>query len=224
MVSKKNRPVLIFCAHPDDEVIGPGGTIAEYTRKGIEVKVIIFSGGEMSNAFYKKNKLLNIRKKESEKAAKILGISKITYLGLTDMKLSSQVQEKKVKARIKKIIKTNDPSKTFTHAIDDMLYKDHKAVHDCVLDIMKEINSERKESENLPLYTFNIWTLNIRKRDSPKLVVNITKSFPKKIKALNQFKSQGLALLQLKPVVYIKALLNGWKNECRFAEEFYKVI
>ena len=37
--------VLVICAHPDDEIIGAGGTIATYAREGKDVITIIFSNG-----------------------------------------------------------------------------------------------------------------------------------------------------------------------------------
>ena len=38
--------VLVVCAHPDDEVFGPGGTVARYSREGKTVRAFIFTDGE----------------------------------------------------------------------------------------------------------------------------------------------------------------------------------
>ena len=216
----KKRRILILCAHPDDEVIGVGGTILNYAKKGIDSYVVIFSGGEKSNALYKEKKLVSIREKESQKAGEILNAKKIINLKLSDMKLYKEAHEKETKDKIRDIIKKYKPEKIFTHAIDDMLFPDHRAVHDCVLEIVKEFNKKEKK---YPVYTFNIWTLNVRKRNTPKLIVDITNEFPEKVKALKCFKSQSLALLQLTPGIYLKALLAGWKNGTKYAEEFYKI-
>ncbi|MFA4887817.1 MAG: PIG-L family deacetylase, partial [Candidatus Nanoarchaeia archaeon] len=37
--------ILVFAAHPDDEIIGVGGTIAKYAQEGKDVIVTIFSDG-----------------------------------------------------------------------------------------------------------------------------------------------------------------------------------
>ena len=38
--------VLVFCAHPDDEIIGVGGTMAKLSAQGTEVTIVGFSRGE----------------------------------------------------------------------------------------------------------------------------------------------------------------------------------
>ena len=223
-MAEKKRKIAVFCAHPDDEVIGPGGTLLKYAKAGIECHVIIFSGGEMSHSLYNKKKLVKLRERESVRAGEILEISKIVNLGLRDMHLKQDVLNPEVQEKVKNIIKRINPEKVFTHAIDDMLFIDHRAVHDCVVKAVKDINKKREQRQRINLYTFNIWTFNVRKRNSPRLVINIDNEFKEKVRALKEFKSQKMALLQLTPVVYIKALLSGWKHDCKFAEEFHKVI
>lgn len=221
MAKKQKRAVIVFCAHPDDEVIGPGGTLLKYAKEGIETHVVIFSGGEKSHAHYDTKKLVDLRKKESDAAGKVLKVSKLHYFMLNDMKLTTQAKDPKIRKKVKDLILKVKPEKIFTHAIDDMLYIDHRGVHDCVMDTVYDIKRETGIRYNV--YTFNIWAINIRKRDTPKLLVDITDEFGGKLQALQKFKSQKLALLQLTPVVWTKAFLAGMRNDCRFAEEFYKV-
>lgn len=215
------RRIMIFCAHPDDEVIGPGGTVLHYAKKGIDSYIVIFSGGEKSNALYDEQKLVSLREKESLEAGKILRAKKIINLKLSDMKLYKEAHEEHIKKKVRKLIEKYQPEKIFTHAIDDMLFPDHRAVHDCVTGIVEEIRTET--GKKYPLYTFNIWTINIRKRNTPKLVVDVTEEFSEKVKALKCFRTQSLALFQLTPGIYIKAVLAGWKNGTKYAEEFYKI-
>lgn len=220
----KQKSIIVFCAHPDDEVIGPGGTLKKYAKQGIKTIVVIISGGEKSNALYKKEKLIKIRKDESEQAAKILEVSKVINLGLRDMQLIKDLDKKETKDEIKNLIKKYQPEKIFTHAIDDLLYQDHKAVHDTIYNILEQINKTKNKKDKLSLYTFNVWTLNVRKRDSPKLIVDISDEFKYKLKALKKFKSQKIALLQLYPAIYTRAILSGWKYDTKYVEEFFKVL
>ena len=41
----KNKKVLVIAAHPDDEVLGCGGTMAKHRDMGDEVSVIILAEG-----------------------------------------------------------------------------------------------------------------------------------------------------------------------------------
>ena len=48
----KNKKVLIFAAHPDDEVLGCGGTISHHRKKGDKVGVCYLSEGVSSRFEY----------------------------------------------------------------------------------------------------------------------------------------------------------------------------
>ena len=119
--------------------------------------------------------------------------------------------------RIAVLIKKYKPAKIFTHSVDDMIYKDHKAVHKIMIEVLDKVKYKGE------VYSFNIWNLNIRKREKAKLIVDITKTFKKKLKALQCFKSQKMALMQLLPVIYVRAFKHGLEGESRFAEKFYKL-
>src|SRR5262245_14214381 len=46
--SRMSSPVLVVAAHPDDEVLGCGGTIARLAREGTDVHIAILGEGETS--------------------------------------------------------------------------------------------------------------------------------------------------------------------------------
>lgn len=210
--------IMVFCAHPDDEVIGVGGTIAKYARQGKQVIAVIFSYGESSHPWMQKKFTIKMRVKESRKAGKFLGCKKTVFLGLKDGLLSSETQTLKVKNMLENIILKYNPTKIFTHSYNDILYKDHRAVYDVVT---KVIDKMRYEGE---VYTFNVWNItNIRRRNLPRLIVDITNTFKLKMKALELFKSQKVALAQLMPIVYTRAFKHGFEAKCRWGEKFYKI-
>ena len=41
----KIKRVLVFCAHPDDEILGCGGTIARLANKGAQVYTLLLGQG-----------------------------------------------------------------------------------------------------------------------------------------------------------------------------------
>lgn len=82
---------LFIFAHPDDETFGAGGTIAKLVKEGVKVNVITATTGQtgMTGEYgdITPEELGEKRKIEQAEAAKILGITKTTYLGLMDGEL-----------------------------------------------------------------------------------------------------------------------------------------
>ncbi len=217
-----SETVIMFCAHPDDEAIGPGGTIAKYSQEKKNVIVVIFSEGEGSHPLHKKHIITKTRKKEAEKCAKILGVEILYHWNYRDGKLSIDLQNPRVTERLIKLLEKHKPHKAFTHSQDDMLYKDHIGVHKAVTNAV-DIYNKKYAKIKTELYTFNIWSLTFRNRNTPQLTVDISDVFHIKQDSLKVFKSQQVALIQLWPVVIIKAILNGFAKKTQFAENFYKI-
>ena len=61
MVKKKN--ILVFAAHPDDEVLGCGGTISKLS-KNYNINVVFFTDGVGSRPLSKKKLLIEIKKRK----------------------------------------------------------------------------------------------------------------------------------------------------------------
>lgn len=210
------NPVIIFCAHSDDQILGAGGTMAKYAKEGKDIYTIIFSYGVASHLWLKKSVTAEMRVKESQNADKIVGGKSVIFLGLTEGKFTQETKKRDTRKKITKMIEKIKPKKIFTHSLEDP-HPDHKAVHKFVTETMD------KMKYSCDVYSFDIWNpIRIRKRSEPKLVVDITDTFKRKIKALKCFKSQKISLVSLLPSVYIKAITNGFNNNVKFAEVFIK--
>ena len=73
-------------------------------------------------------------------------------------------------------------------------------------------------------YTFDVWSpLRVFKRGSPRLYIDITKTFEKKIKALELYDSQKVSVYTLLPGLHLKARVYGDEIQCKYAEMFYKL-
>ena len=209
--------VFVICAHSDDQILGPGGTLAKYAKQGKEIFTIILSYGETSHFWLKKKVSVEIRVKEAQNADNVIGGSGVVFFGLTEGKILEDVKDKKIKDRIKELIKEKKPIKIFTHSVDDA-HDDHRAVYKIVTELTDEINYKGD------LLSFDIWhIIDFKKREKPKLYVDITDNFKTKMKALHCFRSQRLVMLFPYINVYIKAFINGLKNDCKHAEKFYKI-
>jgi LmbE family N-acetylglucosaminyl deacetylase len=218
---KYTDTIVVFCAHPDDEAIGMGGTIAKYASEGKKIICCIFTDGEASHPWEKKSFITSKRRREVTRAAKELGTTKIYHFGLIDGKLKHEIKKPIVKQVIIDTLKKYRPSKVFTHDADDMLYLDHTAVHRVVCECVDNYNSI--SSARTSLYTFNIWAFAMRRRNTPQLFVDITDTFPAKVKAIREFKTQQLALIQLWPAILIRAMMHGINKQTKYGENFYKI-
>jgi LmbE family N-acetylglucosaminyl deacetylase len=77
--------ILVIAAHPDDEILGCGGTVALHARAGDEVAVVIACEGE-SVRYGSQGADLH---RSAREAAAILGTSKLHLLDLPDQRLDS---------------------------------------------------------------------------------------------------------------------------------------
>mgnify|MGYP006422216879 CR=1 FL=1 len=210
--------ILYLIAHNDDQLIGAGGTLKKYSNEGKKIITIIFSFGESSLPFHNDDYTRKTRVKESRRAAKILGEDSVHYLGLTELKIPEEIKQKNIYEKIENIIKKNKPTKIFTHSLDDP-HPDHKAVYNFTLDLVDNINYKGD------VYSFNIWNyfFNFRRRDLPKLVVDISSTFKYKVEAFKKHKSQWVTMLTHVFNIYFQAIMYGFLNNVKYAEVFYKV-
>lgn len=210
----KKDNILCIVAHSDDQIFGLGGTLAKYALEGKNVISLILLYGEKSEPWLKEDYLIKTRIKESQKIDKYLGIKETIFLGIKE-KDYKKLDDKKTKNKIKEIILKYKPIKIFTHALDT--HPAHRLVHKIVLEIFDSLKLKSS------LYIFSVWSLIDVNKNLPRLYIDITFTFKKKIKAIKKFKSQLYSIILLLPTVHIKARLNGIKNNCKYAEMFHKI-
>lgn len=208
--------VLVFAAHPDDEIIGVGGTIAKYSQEGKDVIVIIFSDGSMSNPWLKHEVLVADRKKDAKEIGIFMGCKETIFLGLKDSKLQDYTNDHNVREVLKKIIIKYHPKKIFIHSQHDP-HPDHRAVHEIGMKAIVDVD----KNQQIPVYVFEVW--NALPERQPALYVDITETFQKKVQAMKKFKSEKLSIYTLLIPVYVRAILAGFHHKGKYAEKFYKV-
>lgn len=212
--------VLVCSAHADDEVIGVGGTIARFAREGEKVIVLIFSYGAGSIARMSslplnmpEEKLIKRRVYESQRAGDILGVSETIFLGLTHEGMLAKEFTAGHRQRIIDIIRQHKPSKIFYHSMKDG-HADHRFVTKTMNEII--VNLEEKPE----IYTYQVNMFDFSSRD-PKIIMDVTQDYKKKLKALECFKSQRIWTIPLKPMILLKGIYYGKKTGVGFAEYFF---
>lgn len=84
--------ILVVAAHPDDEVLGCGGTIARLAAEGARVSILILANGLTSRPDFQKGKqrqLLRTHHRRAKRAATFLGATHVSVLGLPDQLLDT---------------------------------------------------------------------------------------------------------------------------------------
>ncbi len=85
MSQSANTRVLVLAAHPDDELLGCGGTLALHAQQGDEIHSIIVCEGESLR--YGEGQAG--QKGAMHRAAEILGVSRVECLGFPDQRLDT---------------------------------------------------------------------------------------------------------------------------------------
>jgi LmbE family N-acetylglucosaminyl deacetylase len=119
-----DRTVLCVAAHPDDEVLGAGGTLAKHADAGHEVHVLIVTEGATTQ--YDDHELVEEKVEAAEECGERLGVETIHFGELPDMRLDS-TPHVEVNAVIEDCVETVDPDVVYTHTHDDV-NQDHVAV------------------------------------------------------------------------------------------------
>jgi len=200
---------LVFSAHPDDEIIGVGGTIALLSQKE-DVIATIFSYGDKYPFWRPAQEVIRRRVNETKSIDKILGIKRTYFLGLRDMKVKDY--GKTTLDAVKKLLLKYKPKRVFVHTEKDG-HSDHRAVNRIVMRALKD------SFIRTTVYTYDISFFNLS-NGKINVVYDVSKTFDKKFKALDTFKSQKLIIKLLKPLIIFKAVYYGLRHGFKYGECF----
>ncbi|MFH0945706.1 MAG: PIG-L family deacetylase [Planctomycetota bacterium] len=111
--------VLVFAPHPDDETIGPGGTLLQHSQGGDEIHVVFVTDGTSGDPSGQEDPqaYAEVRVREGRAAAEILGIGGIESWGLPD---NHKVTEDDLSLFVPRMIETIQKVKP------DVIYAPHE--------------------------------------------------------------------------------------------------
>ena len=215
----KNKKILIVAAHPDDEMLGCGGTIIKY-KKFSEIEVMFMTDG-VSSREKNKSKALK-RKEESLKLFKFLELKKPTFLNFPDNKMDSIPMLKIVK-QIEKKIKKFKPNVIITH-FSNCLNIDHKKTFEAVMTASRPLkNTNIKTILSFEILSSTEWSQNYEDNFNPNFFVDISDLIAKKINALKFYKSELKKFPHSRSLKGVESLakFRGISCGCKNAEAFY---
>ncbi len=215
--------VLVIAAHPDDEILGCGGTVARHVREGDEVETLIVAEGATSRGDGQ-NYVAELRL-ASQAAAKVLGSRSPRFLALPDNRLDSMYLLDIVQL-IEAVVSEVKPKIVYTHFGGD-LNIDHQIVSRAVVTACRPVGPDAA----MAIYAFETvssteWqdtTCNVP--FSPNRYVDIAGTLGYKVEALEQYSSEMRPFPHARSYENVKALasLRGGTSGLKFAEAFMTV-
>ena len=177
------KTILVVAAHPDDEVLGCGGTMARYVEQGDKVYSVFVADGEGARG---EDNIHSTRYIMAENAAKILGTEEPRFFDFPDNRLDS-VALLDIVQRLEGAIEEINPSVVYTHHGGD-LNVDHRITQQAVLTACRPMPGSNIEA----IYGFEVlssteWAEPTVNPFCPSFYVDISEQFPKKIGALKAY-------------------------------------
>jgi LmbE family N-acetylglucosaminyl deacetylase len=201
MSDREDPSILVICAHPDDEILGAGGTIVNHTSQGIPVDVMCLTSTVS-------------RKKELESACQVLKVRNI-YIGIRDdfaidMSLQSEIVDILLKSR---------PTIVITHSPVDYNHN-HVACHDVVRQAIEwASHSTVFDNAHMVERTYNMEINSLLSQ--PQAMVDISETFATSLEALKKHVSQMSKANGFYARLYdSRTRLRGVQAACDRAEAF----
>lgn len=181
--------ILVVAAHPDDEVLGCGGTIARHAAAGDEVHVLFLADGEGSRFQVSDPVAAESRLASARIAAGILGVTEIHALGLPDNRLDS-LPLLDIVQPVERLVQKLAPETIYTHHFGD-LNVDHRIAHQAVMTACRPLPGQTVKT----IYCFEIpssteWQTPGVASFAPNVFVNIISSLEYKRRALQAYSSE----------------------------------
>lgn len=228
------KRVLVVMAHPDDCDFGAGGTIAQWSAKGIHVSYCIITNGDQGGeeSGIPLEQMAQVRQKEQRDAGAALGVSDITYLNYRDGWLMPSIELRKEIVKAIRIAKPDrmvvqSPERNWERIFAS--HPDHLAAGETAIQAVYPDSrnpfafTDLKDAGLEPWRVREVWMTG---SPTPNHYVDITDTFDKKMAALHAHVSQTAHNKELENMV------RGWGERNAQAQglpegrivEIFKVI
>lgn len=212
-----NRTVLVVAAHPDDEVLGCGGTVALHTQAGDQVSAVIVCEGESLR--YGKEGVGQYM--HTERAAQKLGIIDVRRLGFLDQRLDTLTLTDIV-TPLEQIIRELRPQVIYCQYGGD-LNQDHKLLFQALL-----VAARPMEAYIGAIYAFDTassteWAY--PRTFVPDTWVDISTTLELKLEAMACYTSEVREYPHPRSIESLRYRANFWGNQsCLRAAEVFMTV
>jgi LmbE family N-acetylglucosaminyl deacetylase len=211
--------VLVVAPHPDDEVLGVGGTMARFALEGRDVFVVIVTRGEpplFAEEFIEQGR------REALEAHELIGVRKTMFLEGFPAALLDTVPLSQLNAALLDVVEEIGPEIVFIPFAGD-LHADHRKVAEAAMVSARPNRNHRIRS----LLAYEVlsetnWNANVYPAFRPNIYVDISEQVAIKLSALERFRSQLKAFPHERSREAVEALARsrGASAGCLSAEAF----
>lgn len=214
--------ILVVAAHPDDEILGAGGSMAKHSANGDTVHTVFMADGVSSRSNDSTSMELHERNLAASNAARIIGSQKPRFIGLPDNRMDS-IDLLDVVKPLEAVIQDIQPRVIYTHHYGD-LNVDHQITHKAVMTACRPQYVEQATT----ILCFEVlssteWqTPNSGNAFEANWFVDISETFNTKIEALDAYEVEMRAAPHSRSVSNVKnqAGLRGNQIFTEYAEAF----
>ncbi len=218
------KRIVVFAAHPDDELLGLGGTVRRLADEGCELHAVIMAEGLTSRANTRDEADLSgleELQEDARKAAGIVGYKSIEFCGLPDNRMDRMELLDIVKI-ISKFVEKYTPDTIFTHHHGD-LNIDHRLTCEAVLTACRPVGENKVER----IFAFETpssteWNFNYNEPFTPNVYFDVTNTLEAKIKGMACYCSESTKYPHPRSAKALRSLgrLRGSNSGFEMAEAF----
>lgn len=210
------KRVLVVAAHPDDELLGVGGTAARHAGQGDEVMSVIMCEGESLR--YKKDMG---QKTAVSQAGEILGVKEIRQIGFPDQRLDS-VTLTEIITPLEKISDEFKPNIVYCQYGGD-INMDHQLLFQAANVAFRPLDGWIEDV--YAFYTASSTEWGFPRTFTPDTWIDITDTLEKKIEAFLSYHSEVRAYPHPRSAKALEHAAHFWGNQCSMeaAEAFMTV-
>lgn len=184
--------ILVLAAHPDDEILGCGGTIAKLSDQGATVHVAFLADGVFSreDEVIAQQEELQARRSAAQQACDILGVKSVSFDKFPDNRMDTVALLDITKA-MEKLIAEHRPETIFTHHAGDVNI-DHRCIHEAAVTACRpQSGSPVKRLLSFEVPSSTEWQLpGSAPAFTPNWFVDISENLDIKLKALDVYATE----------------------------------
>jgi LmbE family N-acetylglucosaminyl deacetylase len=190
-----DKRILVVAAHPDDEVLGCGATIAKEAARGADVRIVIMQDGitvRYKRITQKAKRELKQLYRDAVDAGEILGVPRKNIMfGKFPCSALNTVPFGILRKYLTDIVQGFKPDAVYTHHHGDY-NPDHTAVNEAVLFASRPSPGEHIARE---VYTFEVpssteWADQSKSPFMPNVFVDVKGTIDKKIRAMEAYTTE----------------------------------